>query len=211
MLYRVYECEESYGHKKKQLKTSKDDEYNSLLTNYFRLDVEIGDYYKEWSLKDAYFKAAAEQFYGVRILNQDVVENIFSFICSSNNNIKRYLLNTFMYYFITNLLLLFRISGMVNKLARFYGKKICEIDGNEFYSFPDVEALAQKGVDEKLKENGFGYRSKYINKSAQIIMKNGGREWLAKLKTMSYFEAKQNLITLTGVGAKVLKNKINKL
>lgn len=96
LLYRVYECEESYGHKEKKLKTSKDNEYNSLLSNYFRLNVEISDYYKEWSAKDPYFKAAAEQFYGVRILNQDVVENIFSFICSSNNNIKRYLFRIFM-------------------------------------------------------------------------------------------------------------------
>lgn len=71
--------------------TSENDElhYNSLLQNYFRLDVPIKDHYAQWADKDPYFKTAAEQFYGVRILNQDLVENIFSFICSSNNNIKR--------------------------------------------------------------------------------------------------------------------------
>lgn len=92
---------------------------------------------------------------------------------------------------------------MVNKLGQFYGTKIHEIDGNEFYTFPDVETLAQKGVEEKLKANGFGYRAKYIHKSAQTIMENGGSQWLEKLKTMPYFEAKQQLITLHGIGAKV--------
>lgn len=93
---------------------------------------------------------------------------------------------------------------MVDKLAIFYGNKICEIDGKEFYSFPGVEALAQPNVANKLKENGFGYRAKYINKSAQIIVENGGNEWLQKLSTLTYLEAKRNLMTLHGVGAKVL-------
>lgn len=92
---------------------------------------------------------------------------------------------------------------MVNKLGLFYGKRICKIGNNEFYTFPDIESLTQKGVEEKLKANGFGYRAKYIHKSAQTIMENGGNVWLEKLKTMPYFEAKQNLMTLPGIGAKV--------
>lgn len=102
-------------------------------------------------------------------------------------------------------MLYFRISGMVNKLAKLYGEKICEIGGEEFNSFPDVEALAQENVDEVLKANGFGYRAKYISKSAKIIVDNGGKDWLTKLKTMNYFDAKKNLMTLNGVGAKVRK------
>lgn len=60
-----------------------------LLKDYFRLDLNLNKYYKEWSSADQYFKAAAQQFYGIRILKQEIVENIFSFICSSNNNISR--------------------------------------------------------------------------------------------------------------------------
>lgn len=107
------------------------------------------------------------------------------------------------YYYCYFLLNISRISSMVNKLGQFYGTKICELDGNEFYTFPNVEALADKGVEEKLKANGFGYRAKYISKSAQTIVENGGNKWLEKLKTMPYFEAKQNLMTLHGIGAKV--------
>lgn len=93
LLYQVHEPGDTGEPAEKKLKTNREEEYQSLLKNYFRLDVDIKDYYEKWCLKDPYFKAAANQFYGVRILNQDVVENIFSFICSSNNNIKRYTSN----------------------------------------------------------------------------------------------------------------------
>lgn len=65
--------------------------YNSILSDYFRLDsTDLEKHYAEWSEKDRFFKRAAEQFYGIRILKQDVTENLFSFICSQNNHISRY-------------------------------------------------------------------------------------------------------------------------
>lgn len=63
--------------------------YNELLSNYFQLNLNLNEYYTEWAKNDPFFKDAAQQFYGIRILKQDPVENIFSFICSSNNNIAR--------------------------------------------------------------------------------------------------------------------------
>jgi N-glycosylase/DNA lyase len=63
---------------------------NDLLRKYFRLDVSLEEHYAQWSKMDPHFKKAAEKFTGVRILSQDPVENLFSFICSSNNNIARY-------------------------------------------------------------------------------------------------------------------------
>ncbi|KAJ8928614.1 hypothetical protein NQ314_018826 [Rhamnusium bicolor] len=167
-----------------------EDFYNGLLQDYFQLDLNLEEYYAEWSKKDIYFKEASKQFYGIRILKQDVVENIFSFICSSNNNIARYVV-------------CFRISSMVEKLARFYGNEICEINGDKYYTFPNVETLAERSVEERLKLNGFGYRAKYISKSAKLIMDGGGKEWLDKLKQMTYEDAKKTLMCLTGIGAKV--------
>lgn len=64
---------------------------DDLLRKYFRLDVSLEEYYAQWSKKDPHFKKAAEKFTGMRILSQDPVENIFSFICSSNNNIARFI------------------------------------------------------------------------------------------------------------------------
>lgn len=59
------------------------------LCNYLRMDEPLELYYKEWSLNDNFFKKSAERFKGIRMLKQEPVENILSFICSSNNNITR--------------------------------------------------------------------------------------------------------------------------
>ena len=61
-----------------------------LLKNYFRLEEPLHELYAEWAKCDPIFSEAAKKFTGVRMLQQEPVENIFTFICSSNNNITRY-------------------------------------------------------------------------------------------------------------------------
>lgn len=96
-----------------------------------------------------------------------------------------------------------RISSLVEKLAEFYGEKICELDGIMYYSFPQVEKLAADGVEQKLRTNGFGYRAKYISQSAKTIAENGSDEWLDQLQKLDYAAAKKKLVGLMGIGAKV--------
>lgn len=63
--------------------------YENLLSDYLRLNENLEELYSDWSSRDPNFKNSAEKFYGIRMLKQDPVENIFSFICSTNNNIAR--------------------------------------------------------------------------------------------------------------------------
>ncbi|XP_076436312.1 N-glycosylase/DNA lyase-like [Babylonia areolata] len=156
----------------------------AVLQDYFHLNVDIEELYQQWSFADQYFRKTASDFWGIRMLRQDPVENLFSFICSSNNNISR-------------------ISSMVGKLCIQYGQPIAEVDGRWYHSFPAVAALAEVGVEEKLRELGFGYRAKFIAKSAKYIMDNHGEEWVGSLRHCSYEEAKAELMKLCGVGAKV--------
>lgn len=67
-----------------------DEKTEVLMNDYFQLDVPLGKMYALWSKADKNFASVSPQFPGVRMLNQDPVENVFSFICSSNNNIQRY-------------------------------------------------------------------------------------------------------------------------
>lgn len=92
---------------------------------------------------------------------------------------------------------------MVEKLARLYGEKICEIEGITYYTFPKIDSLAQDNVESVLKKEGFGYRAKYINESAKLIVKEGGEKWLNDLTKLQYEDAKNKLMTLTGIGPKV--------
>lgn len=64
--------------------------YEALLRAYFRLDVDLDKCYQEWSTAHTHFAAEANKFYAIRVLDQDPVENLFSFICSQNNHISRF-------------------------------------------------------------------------------------------------------------------------
>ncbi|VVC97868.1 N-glycosylase/DNA lyase [Leptidea sinapis] len=159
-------------------------DYSKILENYFRLDIKLLDHYKMWSEQDEYFKTVCKQFYGLRMLAQDPVENLFSFICSQNNHITR-------------------ISSLVEKLCKHYGERICDYDGATYYAFPVIEKLAETKVESELRKLGFGYRAKFIQKSAAQIQEWGGETWLKGLQEMKYIEARQELMKLCGIGPKV--------
>lgn len=114
--------------------------YTTMLHSYLRLDVSLTDLYSSWSRKDPNFAKIASSFPGIRMLDQPPVENVFSFICSSNNNIVR-------------------ISQLVEKLCTTFGEAACNVSGVTWHSFPTVHSLTQTGVHDKLRQLGFGYRS----------------------------------------------------
>lgn len=64
--------------------------YEDLLRSYFRLDIPLAQHYAEWSAAHSHFRKGSECVPAVRLLNQEPVENVFSFICSQNNHIGRY-------------------------------------------------------------------------------------------------------------------------
>nr|XP_026488069.1 N-glycosylase/DNA lyase [Vanessa tameamea] len=158
--------------------------FKNLLEKYFRLNFKLSDYYKEWSKKDSLFQSACKQFYGIRMLYQEPVENLFSFICSQNNHISR-------------------ISTMVEKLCKHYGDKICDHEGTTYYAFPDVEKLSSPQIEAELRDLGFGYRAKFIQKSASQIVEWGGEQWFKSLQEMKYKDARLELMKLCGIGPKV--------
>lgn len=67
------------------------DYYEQLLQSYFRLEVNLEQYYAEWSASHKHFQTGSECVPAVRLLNQEPIENLFSFICSQNNNISRFM------------------------------------------------------------------------------------------------------------------------
>ena len=117
---------------------------------------------------------------GVRILNQQREEMLFSFIISQNNMIPR-------------------IKAIIERTAKALGEKKNFL-GEEYYTFPTAKALATK--DETFyKELGYGYRARYIVEVANAIV--GGKIDLDKIGEFSTAELKKSLMKLKGVGAKV--------
>jgi N-glycosylase/DNA lyase len=173
------------GKQENSIKKRKIDE-ESLLRDYFQLDINLTSLYESWSLKDPNFKEVSSRFPGVRVLRQDPVENLISFICSSCNNIPR-------------------ITSMIDKICISFGQLLTtDEEFGDIYSFPSLESLASEEASITLSKLGLGFRAKYITSSARMILKNdiSSLKQLS-LESTSFLEARTELMKLPGVGRKV--------
>lgn len=159
--------------------SSSEDTAEALLADYFQLDVELEPLYTTWAAADGRLARIAASLEGARVLRQDPVECLMSFICSSNNNIAR-------------------ISLMTKRLREHYGTQLCD----QVYAFPTLEALA--GCDQsELRSLGLGYRAPYVVESAKLAVERGGAAYLASLRGKPRDEVQAALLDMRGVGPKV--------
>ncbi|NXU06478.1 OGG1 lyase, partial [Buphagus erythrorhynchus] len=159
-------------------------ETDRILRDYFQLDVGLSALYHAWGAADPLFHKVAKDFPGVRVLRQDPVECLFSFICTSNNHISR-------------------ITAMIERLCQAFGRRLCCLDSRPFHAFPSLSALTGADAEARLRALGFGYRAKFVSGSARAIAEGLGPEGLCQLRTAPYAEARRVLCALPGVGAKV--------
>lgn len=158
------------------LKNTTKEDYENIWKSYF-------DFEKDYTAicntlkQDKLIAPTVDEYYGIRILNQDSWEALCSFVISQQNNIKR-------------------IKGIIDRLCKAYGDEIC--DG--FYSFPSAERLSTLTVQD-FESLGTGYRAKYLEKLSRAVA--GGEIDLEKIKALSLDEARKELLSIYGVGIKV--------
>lgn len=116
---------------------------------------------------------------GIRILNQDKIETLFSFVISQNNNIPR-------------------IKGIIEKLCSSIGEKK-SFDGQTYYAFPTVQKMSEMPLEFYL-SIGLGYRAKYIKTLAEELANGLDLNYFNSLSTK---QLKKQLTALYGVGPKV--------
>ena len=158
------------------LKNTTLDEYNNIWKNYFDFDrdyVKICNRLKE----DELIAPTVDEYYGIRILNQDSWEALCSFVISQQNNIKR-------------------IKGIIENLCKKYGERITD----DFYTFPTAEKLSTLTVAD-FEALGTGYRAKYLEKLSKDVAT--GKIDLEKIKALPLDEARSELLKIYGVGIKV--------
>ncbi|KAI8324228.1 DNA glycosylase [Martensiomyces pterosporus] len=158
------------------------------LRDYFQLHINMGELCDRWSLRDPHFAELRTSQVGVRALRQPVVENLFTFIASSNNNIKR-------------------ITMLVDKLCTQYGQRI-DTEKGSFYTFPTVAELIGGYVcdmESTLKKLGFGYRAKYYAKTVETLLTQhkDPEQFLLSLRDQPFEVARSELMKFSGVGPKV--------
>ncbi|KGL97163.1 N-glycosylase/DNA lyase, partial [Charadrius vociferus] len=96
-------------------------ETDQILRDYFQLDVGLPALYRAWGAADPLFRKVANDFPGVRVLRQDPVECLLSFICTSNNHISR-------------------ITAMIERLCQAFGRRLCCLDARPVHAFPSLVA-----------------------------------------------------------------------
>ena len=131
---------------------------------------------------DAPMTAAVESCNGLRLLRQDPWECLASFILSSTKQIVQ-------------------IRQIISLLCSRYGEPITVPDGmSPVFAFPSPAKIASATEDE-LRACKMGFRAPGLLLAAQRI--DGGQFDLESLRKMSHAEARQKLMTLHGVGAKI--------
>lgn len=175
----------------------------------------LAELYKKWSAACPRLAKVAARLPGLRVLQQDPLETLFTFICSSNNNVSR-------------------IALLSDRLCAEYGHKICALPSScvaaddaafsssssnsrqlthiqEFnarrclHAFPTIAAL-EKASEASLRRLGLGYRAAYIRGAAKALLKEGGEAFLLGLQRSrgtSLNEARTALCRLPGIGPKV--------
>eukprot|EP00607_Mallomonas_marina_P003197 CAMPEP_0182423144 /NCGR_PEP_ID=MMETSP1167-20130531/9052_1 /TAXON_ID=2988 /ORGANISM="Mallomonas Sp, Strain CCMP3275" /LENGTH=514 /DNA_ID=CAMNT_0024601841 /DNA_START=137 /DNA_END=1681 /DNA_ORIENTATION=+ len=87
---------------------SNSDVIDLAIKEYFQLSVSTDTLYKHWSQQCPRMEIVCQSLVGVRVVRQDPFECLISFICSSNNNIKR-------------------ITQMLTRLRAIFGAYLCTL------------------------------------------------------------------------------------
>lgn len=158
------------------LKDTSLEDFENVWRNYFDLDRDYAAICARLK-EDELVRETIDEYYGIRILNQEPWEALVSFVISQQNNIKR-------------------IKGIIKRLCDTYGEKIC--DG--WHAFPTSKTLSKLSVED-FEAIGLGYRAKYVKKLADDV--ESGVIDLAAIKAMDLDDAKKTLLSIYGVGEKV--------
>jgi len=144
----------------------------------FRMDDNIDKILNGISF-DPLIRNSVIRFRGLRVMRQDPIQCMISFLCASNINIQR-------------------IRRILFNICKRFGKKII-VDGEQFFTFPRPRDLHKTNIAE-LVTCGTGYRAKFIKMLATKIHEN---EIVPdELIRMSYEDAKRSLLDIHGIGDK---------
>jgi N-glycosylase/DNA lyase len=150
-----------------------------FIENYFRLDDNLLSILSQIN-KDEHIRKAIQRFHGLRISRQEPWECLISYICATYKNIPA-------------------IKNMILNLSKRFGRKIT-FNGHDFYTFPKPSDLAQASFKE-IRSCKLGFRAERVLETSKIL--DRGEFKLEDLRKMGYEKARQELLSLPGVGQKV--------
>ncbi len=152
-----------------------------VVEDYFDLKRDYSKIKQELSTIDENILNSVNYGKGIRILNQELIETILSFIISANNNIPR-------------------IKSIIERISGKYGKQI-KWNNKTYYTFPTLENLKKASVED-FRNLGAGFRDIRLFETINMLSegKVNVKNWYKEQDTK---KIREELLTLSGVGPKV--------
>ena len=152
-----------------------------IVISYFDLDRDYTKIKENLSKIDENVKLSVEYGEGIRILNQELIETILSFIISANNNIPR-------------------IKGIIERICQNYGDKIVWNE-KSYYTFPTLDQLKDVSIEE-FRNLGAGFRDRRLYETIHMLL-DGTVNISALYVEKDTQKVREELLKLSGVGPKV--------
>ena len=144
------------------------DATSGMVRGFFALDEGMAEQLRAaWAERCPRLAQVAKSLPGLCVLQQDLVETIFGFICSQNNNVSR-------------------ICLLMDRLRAKFGQPLCTVIGakadgdltvlREFnahrtlFTFPSITQLAAAS-ESCLQSLGLGYRAAYVRGAAKLLQR----------------------------------------
>lgn len=131
-------------------------------------------------MKDDIMEKAVDAHRGLRLVNDEFVPTLISYLCSPQMRIPR-------------------IKEMFDSITDKYGTRL-EYDGRKFKQFPSLYELSDVS-ERELRRMGLGYRAKYVKSAIRHLIK--GKVKKSELAEMGYRGAHEEIQKINGVGDKV--------
>lgn len=156
------------------------DDLENVVINYFDLNRNYSEIINNLKMNNLDFSDVLDKCSSYRILRQDPLEMLFSYIISQNNNVKR-------------------IMGSIELFCKLYGN-VVNFKDKEYYLFPTYDTIVELNLED-LQVLKIGFRDKYILSAIEFLERN--KDFVIVTNNMSTFDALNYLMQIKGVGMKV--------
>ena len=156
------------------------DDLENVVINYFDLNRNYSEIINNLKMNNLDFSDVLDKCSSYRILRQDPLEMLFSYIISQNNNVKR-------------------IMGSIELFCKLYGNAV-NFREKEYYLFPTYDRIINLKLED-LQVLKIGFRDKYILSAIEFLKLN--KDFVTVINNMSTFDALNYLMQIKGVGMKV--------
>ena len=169
-----------YDNYKLYVKSNKLDNLENVIREYLDLDRDYKSIMDKIRVMDSTLAKYLDNSLGLKMIKQDKLECIISYIISQNNSVRN-------------------IQMSLNMLSEAYGEKV-EFLNKEYYLFPKLDRLVSLSLED-FRKCKVGFRDKYLVGIIESI--NNGNFNLNMIDTLNTEEALQYLINFKGIGMKV--------